>query len=511
MRPLLRARGPAALLTSLLVALGLVQPAPGQTPLVPTQGPVTLMADHIEYDTQSGGVVADGHVVATRGSSTITADHLTGNLKTGDVEATGHVTLTQPGRTATGETLRYNYRTMAGEMSQATAKYTPWTVAGRSITTTSGRAGALAASATPCDPKHPAFLVTARRVEIVPDDYLKAYDSVLFVYGVPVFFLPVYTASLKRGRNASSAPTLGYDNFNGVWAEYTQYVPLGDWQSQLRVRFGTRSGLSGEAIVKRHFEGFATTAHLGRSVTFDQNGNQFNLDQYSLDVASDTERIAGVPFTYVAEVQSGHFQEALSGLSASRTEGLFTLTGDTIHASPSMTLSTGGYYRYDAYGTGDLRNIVAASAALTDTLSPTSSTTLAYNFAEVNGKTPFQFDVISPDSAISLSYSYYPGGWFSSGTISGSYDFLGQQTTAGLALTFTASPSLQFSISSLYNLTLQQWSEIDYVLNATCDCLAVGLVYRTFPQTPASNQLFLTLGISTVPGIATTFRMGGSP
>ena len=92
----------AAFATCIALLVSLAQPAAAQTVAPPDAGPVTLTADHIEYDTQTGNVVADGHVVATRGGATITADHLTGNLKSGDVEAMGHVTLTQPGRTATG-------------------------------------------------------------------------------------------------------------------------------------------------------------------------------------------------------------------------------------------------------------------------------------------------------------------------------------------------------------------------------------------------------------------------
>lgn len=472
---------------------------------------MTLTADHIEYDTQTGDVAADGHIVATRGRTTITADHLAGNLKTGDVQASGHVTLTQPGRTATGEALRYNYRTQVGDMRQGVAKYAPWTLTGQTITTAAGQSVALAASATPCDPAHPAFLVRARKVVVVPDDYLTAYDAVLYVYGVPVFYVPAYTASLKRGRNAASGPTVGYDNFNGVWAEYNQYVPLGDWESQIRIRFGTRSGVSGEAIIDRHFPDYVATVHLGRALSFDQNGVQFNLDQDTVDIAFNGHRLDGLPLYYAIAAEAGNFQESQTGAHAFRTEGILTLSTDTFNLNKSLSVSAGGYYRYDAYSSATARTIAAASAAMTQILSQTSSTTLSYNFAQVNGVTPFAFDSVGADSAITLSYSYYPGGTFQSGTLSGTYDFLTQQTTAGLNLGFTISPSVQFNTSVSYNLTTQQLTEIDYAVGATCDCLALGVVYRTFPTNPSANQWFVTIGVSTLPGIATTFRLGGPP
>lgn len=498
-----------ALVMAVVLTMWLTSPAQAQPGGLPAQGPVTLTADHIEYDTETGNVVADGHVVATRGDTTITADHLTGNLKSGDVEATGHVVLTQPGRTATGEALRYNYRTRVGEMTRAVAKYAPWTLTGRTITTASGQSVALAASATPCDPAHPAFRVVAKRVVVVPDDHLTAYNAVLYVYGVPVLYVPAYTASLKRGRNAASGPSLGYDNFNGLWAEYTQYVPLGDWEAQARARFGTRSGLSGEANVYRHFSGYLVNAHLGRTVTFDQNGNQFDLDQYTAEIDLDTRHAGGLPLSYAAAVQAGNYYESQTGVNAFRTDGLLTVTTDTVHFNPSLTISAGGYYRYDSYSVGNRRDIIAGSTALTQVLSTDSSTSLSYNFATVTGTTPFAFDSVGTDSAVSLSYSYYPyRGFFQNATISDTYDFVTQQTTAALSLGLAISPSIGFGATVQYNTTLQQFTEIDYVVNATCDCVALGAVYQTFPNSPGSNRWFITLGINTLPGVATTFRFG---
>jgi hypothetical protein len=208
-------------------------------------------------------------------------------------------------------------------------------------------------------------------------------------------------------------------------------------------------------------------------------------------------------------VQAGNFGESQTSVSAFRTESLLTVTTDTISLNKSLTVSAGGYYRYDSYSTGNVRNIAAASAAMTQIINQTSSTTLSYNFATVTGATPFAFDAIGSDSVISLSYSYYPGKFFQSGTISGSYDFLTLQTTAGLNLAFAVSPSLQFATNIAYNLTTQQLSEVDYVVNATCDCVALGVVYQTFPNMPVNNRWYITLGINSLPGVATSFQFGG--
>jgi lipopolysaccharide export system protein LptA len=503
-------RGAAGAVISLVLAVWLVHPASAQIVLPPEQGPITLTAEHIEYDEQTGDVNASGHVVATRGGSTVSADHLTGNLKTGDVQATGHVTLTQPGKTVTGESLHYNYLTRVGAMSQATAKNAPWTVTAQTMTTTAARSEALAASMTPCDPAHPAFRVTARKVDIVPGDYLKAYDATLYVYGVAVLRIPVYTASLKRRRNPTSAPKAGYDNVNGVWVEYGQYFPLGDWDAQIRVRYGTRSGFSGEAIFNRSFPDYLLDLHLGRTLVFNQNGQEFNIDQYTAELDSNSYRIWRLPAYYYASVQSGQFTETETAVSALRTQGQFTVTTDTFRLNPSLTVSASGYYLYDSYSTGQVRNVLAGSAALDQEITPRSSVTLTYNFTNVYGTTPFNFDSMATDSAVSLAYSYYPGrGLFQNGTISETYDFVTQQTIAAAYFAFAISPTLLFGTSVEYNTTLHQMSEVDYSVNATCDCVSVGVVYRTFPMTPSSNQWYVTVGINTIPGLST--RMSGAP
>ena len=514
-------RGVAALATSIAVVVSLGSPAPAQ-PAGSDQGPLTLTADHIQYDTQTGDVLADGHVVAIRGDQKITADRLTGNLKTGDVEASGHVVLTELGRTATGDVLQYNYKTRVGKMTHGVAKYAPWTVTGQTVSTAAGRGLALAASATPCDPAHPAFSIRARRVEVVPDDYLKAFDSVLYIYGVPMFYVPVYTVSLKKGRNASSGPSFGYDNYNGVWIQYQQYIPLGYWEALVSALYGTRSGLSGALDIDHRFSDSILTFHFGRIVTFDQNGNQFNLDQKTGELDFYTRPVGrGIPVSYQFGIQSGTFYESQSSVSAYRTEGLLTLTTDTFKLSPDLTVSASGYYRYDAYsdvnfkGTpdpGSVRHVLAASAAMTQVLNRLSSATLSYNFAQLYGSdplygtTPFLFDNVSQDSAIALSYSYYPGGLLTTGTISATYDFLSQQTVGNLNLTFTISPSIQFSGAVGYSFLTQQVTEIDYAVNATCDCLSLGVVYRTFPNAPQNNVWYITLGINTLPGVSTTYQ-----
>jgi len=511
----------AALAAVMVLVSFLILPALGAA--APQGVPITITGDHIEYDTQTGDVVADGHVKATQADQTITADHLTGNLQTGQVHAQGHVTLTRAGQVATGDALTYNYRTRVGQMGNVTSKYGPWNMTGTSLETSQAQGVGYNASMTPCDPKRPAFLVKSKRVVVVPDDHLTAYQSTLYVYGVPVAYLPVYTASLRRQRNVQSGPTVGYTNFDGPFVEYDQWFPVGDASDQLRVRYSGSAAtkLTAENILSQRMADHVLTLHLGRQEFYDQNGNLANVDRYSLDSVWDAHDIPGVPASYQVEARYGDYNEISTGVETTRAEGILTTSSNTFQLSKVLSGAVSAYYRYDYYGTGQQRNIFSTQAALSQPLNTVSSATLSYNLVSISGInppqfvtnggpfSPFSFDSLSPASTVTLTYSYYPSqGFFNSGSFNFEYDFNGQQLASTMSLNFQVTPTLLFTASATYNYTTSQVTEVDYAVNGTCDCLQLGVLYRTFPNS-ANNTWYITLGVNTVPGATTQFQLGG--
>jgi lipopolysaccharide assembly outer membrane protein LptD (OstA) len=137
----------------------------------------TLTADRVEYNTQTRIGRADGHARVTGRGVVITADHLEANIKTQEVMATGNVTLTRGDNKATGSFLRYNVRTHEGRIEQMTGESPPWHVTADAVDVSPQKEVAYEASITPCDPAHPVYLVTARKIEIVPNDHFTAYDA----------------------------------------------------------------------------------------------------------------------------------------------------------------------------------------------------------------------------------------------------------------------------------------------------------------------------------------------
>jgi hypothetical protein len=485
-----------------LLLLASAVPAPAAPP--ESETPIVLTADHLEYNTRTGVALADGQVRASRGIILITADHLEGNLTTGEVEALGHVTLKQGDRIVTGTALYFNFQAETGVIQDETTQVGPWHLTSGELELSGGKGVAYNASITPCDPQHPAFLVRARQIDFVPGQALTAHDASLFLFGLRVVTLSTYQYSLRRDLSATTGPRVGFDNVNGAYLEYSTFSPWGSASNRLTVRLGTTSGLTAQDVATDRAADHLWTVNLGRTLGFDQNGNLFSLDQYSLDLTYDAHRM-GTWASYTLEGQAGSYQEIATGVSATRGEASLNVNSDAVRLTPNFLFIGSGEARFDEYGTGQERTVLGGTVGLTDLLDRANSLSLTYNLASVGGTTPFLFDAVSPDSTVALSYNYLGTGLLQGWGVTVAYSFLTLQTTLGADAALALSPTFLVSLAGSYNVTAQQWNEVDVAVNATCDCLSVGLLYRMFPQTPALNNLVFSVGLNPLASIINPF------
>ncbi len=453
---------------------------------------ITVTADRVEYAPRSHAVRADGHVEARTRDVVITADHLEANTETQDVTAAGHVTLAEGRNRATGSRLTYNMRTKVGRVEEVAGQFGVWHISGQAVDVAPTEDVATEASITPCDPAHPFYKVTARKIVVVPDQYFTAYDASLWVAGVRVITLPVYTARLGR----QSGPSGGYNSVDGVYLEYADSFPVGEFRNDYRIRLATTTSLSAEDILSDRIADHVWSLHLGRNEFLDTSNVLVNVDEYSVNLNYDRGKIPGAPVDIQFEAHGGSYGELATGVTTTRAEGILTLATDTFQLSPVLSFSAGGRAHFDSYGTGQQRTVFELSGVLSDSLSPRESAALAYSNVSVTGSTPFQFDVYGSSSVASLSYNYVFGGFVQSATTYVAYDFLAMQTVTGLTVSLSVSPTTTFNVSAAYNLTTQQLAEVDYSVNVQCDCVTIGLVYRTFPQSPSANNFLLMAGLN---------------
>jgi hypothetical protein len=304
-----------------------------------------------------------------------------------------------------------------------------------------------------------------------------------------------------------TGPTVGYTTLDGPYIQYANSFSLGDWRDVYRLRLGTASKFTFEDTIAQRFGNHIWSAHLGREEFNDVNGNFVAVDRYSIDLVYDRMRIPGWPVEVQVEAHGGSYAEIATGVNTAKADAVFTLATDTFRVTPGITFSASSRVHLDAYGTGQDRAVIEGSMAFSSTLTPRSSASLTYNTVGVNGHTPFSFDNYGPSSTVSLDYFYSFGGFLQAVAASLSYDFVSNQTTLGTTVALAITPNIAFDVSGYYNFTTQQVTEIDYALNVRCDCVTVGLVYRTFPPNPGANTINFAVSLNAFPG--SMFTVGG--
>ncbi len=179
-------------------------------------GNATLMADSASVDFQTGDTVADGHVRIEMGDQIWVGDHINYNFKT-QVMRSEQFRTGRPPVFATGGNLQ-------GDISNKV-----FTAQHILITTD--------------DINDPAVYIRAHRVRMVPGQYFEAWNAVVFMNGVPVFYYPYYKRNL--GAHANNLDLLpGYRSEFGPYLMTTYTWWLNDTvDGALHADYRQRRGL----------------------------------------------------------------------------------------------------------------------------------------------------------------------------------------------------------------------------------------------------------------------------
>jgi len=148
-------------------------------------------------------------VIATNGlwvryhDALLTAQRGTADRDTGDVHADGDVRLEQSGMLWVGEHLDYNFKTRRMSSEQFRTGRPPAFAEGHDLHGDISNQTYSAAHVlmTSDDVDDPGVYVRAHRIRIVPGKYFEAWNAVLFVHGVPVFYFPYYKRNLGPHAN----------------------------------------------------------------------------------------------------------------------------------------------------------------------------------------------------------------------------------------------------------------------------------------------------------------------
>lgn len=181
--------------------------------------------------------VYEGNVDARIGTYRLQADKVTVYEATNKVVAEGNVVFDQGDQQRiTGSYAEWNYRTKTGYFLNSTG-FTNQTQDGTRIYFTADRIDRISldtiiatnVQVTACDEDVPKWSFHAKRVKIKTNDRVRIYSPNLRVKGLPVFYLPYASVSIKQRDRASGflTPTFGGSGQKGFRFSSAYYQTLG--------------------------------------------------------------------------------------------------------------------------------------------------------------------------------------------------------------------------------------------------------------------------------------------
>jgi LPS-assembly protein len=245
--------------------------------------------------------VYEGNVDARIGTYRLQADKVTVYEATNKVIAEGNVVFDQgDAQRITGSRAEWNYRSKTGFFLNSTG-FTNQTQDGTRVYFTADRVEKVSldtivvtnAQITACDEDVPKWSFHAKRAKIKTGDRVRVYGPNLRVKGVPIFYLPYASVSIKPRDRASGflTPTFGGSGQKGFRLSNAYYQTLGrsadvtvrndiytsrgiGLGADLRTRANSRSFLNaGFYIVKDR-----TLGHKADATHPDQGGSSFYVD-----------------------------------------------------------------------------------------------------------------------------------------------------------------------------------------------------------------------------------------
>ena len=206
----------------------------------------TLMADKASYNARTGIATADGHVIVEQGGMMWVGDHVTLNRYSGIVSS---------GPFRAGKLPVY----VQGEWEQAVKTNKTYTATNIYVTSD--------------NIAHPDYYVKASRMTVVPGKYVEAWNAVLYVKGVPLFYYPYYRRNLTLHANTFTIQP-GIDSTFGpfVLGTYSWWLNTNaDGKVHLDYRGKRGPGIGPD--VNLHLDRWGD-AQIKYYYTYDQNPNE---------------------------------------------------------------------------------------------------------------------------------------------------------------------------------------------------------------------------------------------
>jgi len=215
-------------------------------------GPVTLSADRLTYDDESGVAEAEGNVEVSFGGRSIRADRIRYDARSGDAEFSGQVSYEDNGDEFSFDRIVLNLRSERGVLYNGSIRIrsNEYRISSERFEKTGPRhflvrKGTL--TTCPCDDE-PDWKFQVGRSNVTLDGYAVARDITFRVKGVPVAWLPWGAFPVKLSRQSGFlVPSFSRSPSKGYSLQLPVYWAINRWSdATLLADFMTRRGIRPE-------------------------------------------------------------------------------------------------------------------------------------------------------------------------------------------------------------------------------------------------------------------------
>lgn len=220
------------------------------TELGPVQNnPIILSADYIEYRREENKVLARGNVKIEDKDITMECEEAIFDLKEEKIEAKGGLTLQDKETTIHGSQIIYDLRTRRGIIDDASSFIDPWYCSGPKIERVSDKEIIVEDGyITSCELSSPHYRLKAKKIRVLLGERISAYNVLMYLGKVPIFYLPFYWRSLRERRfswglklgSNSEEGFFAKTNFGYIFSERTNGALLLDYMTRKGVGIGGR-------------------------------------------------------------------------------------------------------------------------------------------------------------------------------------------------------------------------------------------------------------------------------
>ena len=221
--------------------------------------PVSIEAEHLEFDTDAGFYRASGDVKLVQGALEVYSENLEWDVNSGDVTMSGDVRMISPNEELSGSTASYNLNAGTGIIRDGRffLREENFRVRGESIE----RLGELDYRIfdgifTTCNGDVPDWKFGASQVDITLGGYAQARHTIFYIKDIPTFYFPYMLYPTKTERESGLLiPEIGYSSKRGFQYGGAYYQVLGvNQDATLYLDYLSKMGL-GKGLEYRYIFG----------------------------------------------------------------------------------------------------------------------------------------------------------------------------------------------------------------------------------------------------------------